>query len=97
MSEDSLLLIESLKSRIEKLFDEFGKIKRKNEALKEEIVVLQNRKEQLENELATLNTKYDNLKLAKAFESGYGDPKVARQRINKIVREIDKCMALLNE
>lgn len=97
MSEDSLLLIESLKNRIEALLGEFGKVKRKNETLNEEIVVLQKQKEQLEKELATLTTKYDNLKLAKALESGYGESRIAKQKINKIVREIDKCMALLNE
>lgn len=44
-----------------------------------------------------LSTKYDNLKLAKMISQGGTDTKGAQQRLSKLVREVDKCIALINE
>ena len=53
-------------------------------------------KEAKEN-IRDLVTKYDNLKLAKMITHGESDVKSAQQRLSKLVREIDKCIALINE
>lgn len=97
MSDESLLLIRSLKDRIGRLFGEFGKVEQKNAILNDEVAVLQNRIRSLEQQLGEITNKYENLKLAKGFETGFGDNRMVRQKINKLVREIDKCVALLNE
>ncbi len=44
-----------------------------------------------------LNTKYENLKMAQSLSSEGTDAKEAKLRFKKLVREIDKCIALLNE
>lgn len=44
-----------------------------------------------------LTIKYDNLKLAKMISYGDTDVKGAQQRLSKLVREVDKCIALINE
>ena len=44
-----------------------------------------------------LTIKYDNLKLAKMISHGETDVKIAQQRLSKLVREVDKCIALINE
>ena len=97
MSDESLLLIRSLKDRIGRLFGEFGKVEQKNAILNDVVAVLQNRIRSLEQQLGEITNKYENLKLAKGFETGFGDNRMVRQKINKLVREIDKCVALLNE
>jgi archaellum component FlaC len=97
MSDESLLLVRSLKDRIGRLFGEFGKVEQRNAALVEEVAGLQNRIRILEQQMDEVTHKYENLKLAKGFESGFGDNRMVRQKINKLVREIDKCVALLNE
>lgn len=51
----------------------------------------------LRRELEELNIKYKNLKTARTLAFGEGDTKDARNRFNKLVREIDKCISLLNE
>ncbi len=96
MSDESLLLVKSLKEKIHRLFGEFEKVEQRNIGQAEEIPVLQNRIRQLEEQLAQITNKYENLKLAKGFEPG-GDNRAVRQKINRVVREIDKCVALLNE
>lgn len=44
-----------------------------------------------------LNTKYDSVLTAKAVSAEEGEIKNAKMRLSKLVREVDKCIALLNE
>lgn len=43
-----------------------------------------------------LNTAYTNLKTARMLQVGDSDVKNAKAQIARLVREIDKCIALLN-
>jgi peptidoglycan hydrolase CwlO-like protein len=94
---DEKLLVNDLKLRVQNLFQELGKADKKISSLTEDISVLQNQVKVLREDLEKITRKYDNLKQARVWESGHGDNRSARQKINKIVREIDKCVALLNE
>ena len=97
MSEDSLLLLDELKMKVHLLFGEVQKAERNNAVLAERIAEMDRQKKILEEQMEVLTKKYENLKLAKALEAGYKDIRPARLKINKLVREIDKCVALLNE
>ncbi|WP_280749769.1 hypothetical protein [Parabacteroides sp. PFB2-12] len=44
-----------------------------------------------------LNAKCDNMLTARVVSVNDGDLKSARTRLSKLVREVDKCIALLNE
>jgi predicted RNase H-like nuclease (RuvC/YqgF family) len=65
-------------------------LRNKNQELSEQIIML-------ENKMENLDKKYENLKIAKVLSSvpgeGVHDTKL---QVNRIVREIDKCIALLN-
>jgi hypothetical protein len=51
----------------------------------------------LESKLADLEKKHENLKMAKVLSSVPGeDVHETKIQVNRIVREIDKCIALLN-
>ena len=63
-----------------------------NQALTEE----KTRVQELEQRIATLEQQYANLKMAKMIESTTAENQAAQKRINKLIREIDKCIALLN-
>lgn len=43
-----------------------------------------------------LNAKYSNLMMARIISVKEGEVKDAKQRLLKLVREVDKCIALLN-
>ena len=49
------------------------------------------------NKIKELEQKIDKLQLAGAFEASAADVKEARQNIGRLVREIDKCISLLND
>ena len=61
-----------------------------NEQLKQEIA-----KVSLENE--QLKQKNNTAELAKAFVDATGSNHEAKIKVNRIVREIDKCISLLNK
>ena len=46
--------------------------------------------------ISELELKYANLKIAKSLLADNEDSHDAKIRVNRIVREIDKCIALLN-
>jgi septal ring factor EnvC (AmiA/AmiB activator) len=51
----------------------------------------------LNRQLKELEEKNKKLQLARAFETSGTDTRDAKLKIGRIVREIDKCMALLNK
>ncbi len=89
------------------LFDFKVKIKQlkaKHEAIKQERSQLVLKIEDLEviiNQLnqknSLLEKKYENLKLAKVLDASMDENQDAKNKIQKLVREIDKCIALLNK
>ncbi|MCQ2181723.1 MAG: hypothetical protein MJY50_06675 [Bacteroidales bacterium] len=50
--------------------------------------------ESCRKQITDLNRKIDNIKLTGAFVPETGNP-VAKERIEKLIREIDKCIRLL--
>ena len=48
-------------------------------------------------EITELKTNYERLKLAKAYGWDEKSKREANNRITKLVRDIDKCLGLLNE
>lgn len=94
--EDRLLLIE-LKANTQQLFKEFFSLKTEKKLLEEKVLALINDVELLEQEKSELGRKNEQLKIATHILSGVDENREAKQKINKLVREIDKCIALLNK
>lgn len=49
------------------------------------------------NEKNGLTSKYENMLTARVVSVNEGEIKNARLRLSKLVREVEKCIALLNE
>jgi hypothetical protein len=97
MTEESLLHVKELRVKIHQIFREFEELEKRNDTLQQEIISLKNKVRFLEEEKGLIGTKYENLKLAKAMETGSGDIQAARNKMSRLMREIDKCVALLND
>lgn len=61
------------------------------------LVSLRNEQKALKTQLEEMKARYDMLITSQGFVMTEGDVKSARLRVNKLVREIDKCISLLNE
>lgn len=90
-------LIISLKDKIFKLIVMVNELKNKNNVLlknKEEVEL--NLEEKIKN-LSEIERKYENLKIGKLIDISGNEVNDARLKINRIVREVDNCIALLNK
>ncbi len=97
MGEESRLLLEELKIKVRRLMDVTEKARQDYAALSAENETLKNKIELLKQQLTESTSEYENLKVAASMNVGNPHSDLARKRINKLVREIDKCVALLNE
>ena len=85
-----------LKGKVDKLLGRY-------EEIQKELGVERSEKEKLESDLLVkseeveeFKSKYDKLQLSGAIRGDEESARLARTRINYLVREIDKCIALLN-
>tara|TARA_B100001173_G_C15690661_1_gene421834 strand:+ start:23 stop:304 length:282 start_codon:yes stop_codon:yes gene_type:complete len=89
-------IVDSLEVKIKKLISLYD-IER-NEKISA-IQDIENIKKELVNQREIINELEDKIKLvklSKVFSSSGDDNKRNKQKINEYVREIDKCIALLN-
>jgi hypothetical protein len=89
-------IVDELKFKIRKLMGFYEKSRSHNEMLLKENENLKQALKQKEKELADFEEKYSHMKVAKNIAS-VESPHDAKIKINRIVREIDKCIALLNK
>lgn len=97
MTEEDRLLLNDLKANVKLLFQEFNTIENEKKDLKETLDELKNQIEELKQEKMELSREQETLKLANSILAKNEENKAAKQQINKLVREIDKCIALLNK
>ena len=89
-----LVVLEDCLHDITKLCDER---KRQIEALEASIKGKDEKIQQAEQMITELKTKYTNLLTAHRLADDKEAFQYARKRVNKLVREVDLCIALLNE
>ena len=92
--EDSQLLY-TLEARIRHLMLMCDNLKEENAALKKQLTEELELKQNLEENYRRLDDSYNHLKTAKIISVGDNDKLQTKQRLSKLVREVDKCIALL--
>ena len=97
MTEVSNKLYEGLEDRIKQLIFVCETLEKDKISLQEELANERNKYLELEKQKEELYSNYVNLKIATYFSEDSSDVKDGKARINKLVREIDRCIALLNE
>jgi outer membrane protein assembly factor BamE (lipoprotein component of BamABCDE complex) len=97
MNEEYNRLILRMKENIQKLILLYTKEKENNKELSKEVKHISNELNIYINKNKEVEKKYENLKLAKALDGINGEDKEAKLKLNKIIREIDNCIALLNK
>ena len=96
MTVEDKKLLSTFEARLRHLLYEYQQLKQKNEELKEVIRKKDETIEEIQSNYKSLDTKYANLKLAKIISINDSEAKDTKQRLSKLVREVDKCIALLN-
>jgi len=96
MSADQAEILDGIRGKIETVKVRLKEQKDLNLELEEKNRELQQLVQQKQSEIEELEDKNQKLSLVRGIMSESEDANDARVRINRIVREIDKCIALLN-
>jgi hypothetical protein len=88
--------ISGLSERVEKLVSAQSNLKNENVDLRSRNTELEQEVNDQKNVLSKLEKENKVVKIAKAVTDDDDDRKEQRKRLNELVREVDKCIALLN-
>ncbi len=97
MTEEDKKLLSTFEARLRHLMYLHDELKRENAEMK---LLLEEKREEVEglrSDYNELEVVYANLKIAKTISLTSNEVKDTKQRLSKLVREVDKCIALLNE
>ena len=89
--------IERLHNKLESLLANYQQLKEELKASNQKVDILSKQLDEYNQTIQQLNEKNKVLKLSSSIQREQGDNKAAKQKINELVREIDKCIALLNK
>ena len=88
-------VVVTLQGKVNLLVNEYAKIKTKNEELSELIEELQGKLKAKNAEVLHLGEKYQRTKGASALSGSDEGVRETKLKINRLVREIDGCIALM--
>jgi len=95
MTPEEEKTIKILETRVRQLILKFQQQKEDNEELLADLVAKDEELNRAKEHNKQLEADYANLKMAKMLEVGDQDLAAAKQRINQLIRDVDKCIALL--
>jgi chromosome segregation ATPase len=96
MSDQGLEELTLLNKKIDELFDKYNNLRTKNRDLTKENDDLKRYLKERDEKVKELEIKYERIKISGALMGEGGSAVEAKQKINELVREIDRCVALLN-
>jgi len=89
--------IAMFQTRVRQMILRFQELKKENEELY--AMVDKNEKEikELRERLEQSDNNYDSLKMAKMMEITDGDLEATKNRLSKLIRDVNKCITILKE
>jgi hypothetical protein len=90
-------LIHAFEQKLRKLISEYKSLQEQNTLIKAELERKQTDLMTAHQEILELRKNYDHLQIARNLGGSEAEKAESKQRITKMVREIDKCLALLDE
>ena len=90
-------MLEDIKKQFEKLIALYEAAKAENESLRAALQECRAGTETCRNRITELEQQIDTLKLKEAFNPGASSGAAAKEKIDKMIREIDKCISFLEK
>ena len=97
MAAETQIVVGKLKSHIEQIISKYELALSENVSLKGQLQEVLEELEEKNSRIKDLEQKVEQMQLAQVFVASSNDVKEAKKRIGKIVREIDKCISMLND
>ena len=89
-------LISNIESKLNNLISSYQKVKSNNLNLKQENTSLLSEIDKKNNEINILKDRIKIMSISKSVDASKGDIRQTKLKINEYIREIDKCIAQLN-
>lgn len=90
-------IVGDIRSEIMRLVSAYEKEKAEKEALNDELMECRAMIEDCRKHITELERQIDSLKLTDAFMATSKDRREARERIDRMIRSIDRCMSLIGD
>ncbi len=90
-------IINSIEAKLINLINNFNQIQKENSDLQKNNYALNERLQEKEKLIANLQDKVKLMNISRSVDSDSEDVKATRSKINEYIREIDRCIALLNK
>ena|GEM_PF-227963 len=88
-------MLETVKEKIGQLIACYETEKMERERLQAELEQYRQQNETYRKQIIELERQIDNLKLTEAFKAGSSDTAAAKKKIDSLIREIDRCISLM--
>jgi len=100
MTEEQTKLLFAFEEQVRQLMQICKELRQENDELRSELYDLRKGYNWVNDENKTIKAKYENLKTVRmiSYNSNfnYDDFKGAKNRLSKLVKEVDQCIALLS-
>lgn len=96
MTEEDKKVISTFEGKLRHFMFLYEQLKQENASLKQLLQKKEEEIKRLERNLKEASAQYTDLKMARTISLYDKDIKDTKQRLSGLVREIDKCIALLN-
>lgn len=97
MTEEDKKLLGTFEARLRHFMYLHDELKHENAKLKQLLAEKDEEVKRLDNSRKELEAMYTNLKMARTISIRDKDINDTKLRLSRLVREVDKCIALLNE
>ncbi|WP_163628893.1 hypothetical protein [Paludibacter sp. 221] len=90
-------IIQRFEKNLKDLISKCESLKEENASLKKDLEFTEKKLSRINGDFEELQNNYNHLRVARYLNVSSKERKISKQHIDKLVREIDKCLALLNE
>jgi predicted RNase H-like nuclease (RuvC/YqgF family) len=87
----------TFETRLRQMILRFQDLKKENEDLYGMVDKQEQENKKLQARLEQMQNDYDSLKMAKMIEITDGDLAGAKERLSKLIRDVNKCIAILSD
>ncbi len=96
MTKDEEKKLQQLETRVRQLILAYASLKEQIQQVEEQLLETQTELEDVQAQNVALKKQYDMLKLSRMLAIDGEDGKMAKRQISALIREVDRCIALLN-
>ncbi len=90
-------ILSTFTTRVHQLILQYKELVRENDELRARLSSKEEEIGRRESDIGRMQSEYDSLKMARMLTVSEGDVEAAKARVSKLLREINRCITLINQ